>query len=114
MRRVMILGAVLALAACSAEAVDPVAEEDQTLKIRAELAIEQRLRDPKSAQFESFVSRISGTPVVCGTVNSKNAFGGYSGRQPFVYAGGIATLSEEVGSESFAGFWDDNCKPLPE
>lgn len=100
------------LAACSGKPADPIEEENTTLKIRAEIALESKLRDPKSAEIESFVSRISGSPVVCGTVNAKNAFGGYTGRQLFVFAGDRAVLAEEIGAESFAGFWADNCKDL--
>lgn len=50
--------------------------------------VKRKLRDPDSAQFSgAFVSRRSGSPVVCGFVNARNAFGGYAGHQRFVSAG---------------------------
>ena len=46
------------------------------------------LRDPDSARFGAFAAahRVSKphTITVCGTVNAKNSYGGYTGSQPFV------------------------------
>jgi hypothetical protein len=44
------------------------------------------LRDPESAKFgEDFIFTNEGlTPLVCGEVNAKNAFGGYTGLQTFM------------------------------
>jgi hypothetical protein len=56
-----------------------------------QMAVKQQLRDPDSATFGpmSLYSdrKMNGyhTPVVCGTVNSKNGFGGYSGNRAFVF-----------------------------
>lgn len=114
MKRTAILLAALAAASCGGSPADPTQQEDNDLKIKAEVAVERKLKDPSSAQFEAFVSRLSGEPVVCGTVNAKNGFGGYSGRQPFIYAGGQAILSEEAAPETFSSIWSESCKPLSE
>lgn len=114
MKRTAILVAALSVTACGGSKADPEQTENDALKIKAEVAVEAKLRDPSSAQFEAFVSRISGEPVVCGTVNSKNGFGGYTGKQAFIYAGGQAILAEEVVPETFFGIWSEGCKPLSE
>lgn len=48
----------------------------------ARAAIANLLKDPTSARFEGIERRPG---AVCGFVNSKNSFGGYTGRKPFVY-----------------------------
>jgi len=61
-----------------------------------------RLRDPDSAQFQdAFIIGTSKNRTVCGIVNAKNGFGGYSGYAPFVYR----ELSESVefGSDDNSG-----------
>jgi len=47
----------------------------------AKMAVLSNLKDPTSAQFSNV--RVSSLGVVCGNVNSKNGFGGYSGNQGF-------------------------------
>lgn len=63
-------------------------------RVAAEIAVERQLRDPKSAQYGTVTVRDfgNGDVIVCGQVNGKNAFGGYVGERPFVYAGGRVTL----------------------
>lgn len=57
---------------------------------RAQAAIRQKLKDPDSAKFGKTIVKTvpnaAGKPttVVCGTVNAKNAFGGYVGERPFM------------------------------
>lgn len=47
------------------------------------------LKDPDSAKFGPKMVRKTyswnGEEIVCGTVNAKNGFGGYTGMTPFVY-----------------------------
>lgn len=56
-----------------------------------EMAVKQQLRDPDSAVFGSMNiysdRKLNGyyTPAVCGSVNSKNGFGGYAGEKAFVF-----------------------------
>ncbi len=53
----------------------------------ARKAIVRTLKDPGSAKFgRLFQGRgMSGNETVCGEVNAKNGFGGYTGMTPFVY-----------------------------
>jgi hypothetical protein len=45
----------------------------------------ERLKDPESARFGKYVagSSKSGDITVCGFVNAKNSFGGYTGDRPY-------------------------------
>src|SRR6476620_3671488 len=52
----------------------------------AHAAVQARLRNPGSAQFQyGFIIGTGTNRTVCGIVNAKNDFGGYSGYAPFVY-----------------------------
>lgn len=56
--------------------------------VRSKDAIRQRLKDPDSAQFRNVRFYSGGpSPVACGEVNAKNAFGGYGGFERFVASG---------------------------
>lgn len=48
-------------------------------------AISSRLKDPSSAQFGAMAAALQtdGSVIVCGLVNAKNSFGGYTGNQPY-------------------------------
>jgi hypothetical protein len=46
---------------------------------KAEAAVKSELRDPSSAQFRDVHLNKLNSSEVCGEVNAKNAFGGYSG-----------------------------------
>lgn len=51
-----------------------------------ENAVKQNLKDPYSAMFPSMIAfRDQGSRAVhvCGVVNAKNSFGGYTGGKPF-------------------------------
>jgi len=58
----------------------------------ARAAVLAILRDPDSAHFGAFTH--AGGDAVCGSVNAKNGFGGYSGLESFVYSGGAVTIFE--------------------
>ena len=49
-----------------------------------ESVVKDTLKDPESAQFESFY-KASGEKdgYVCGYVNAKNSYGGYTGKKPY-------------------------------
>ena len=49
--------------------------------------IKSTLKDPESAKFKNMRVSIINPKVVCGEVNSKNSFGGYTGFQKFVSVG---------------------------
>ncbi|KHE04764.1 MULTISPECIES: hypothetical protein [Citrobacter] len=81
--------AVLAISACK-----PSLDEF----IRAgESLVKETLKDPESAKFESFFhSSGENDGYVCGTVNAKNSYGGYTGKKKFyvyleLYKGKVKT-----------------------
>jgi TPR repeat protein len=53
---------------------------------RAKASVLKTLRDPGSAQFSDVVAHKNGSDaIVCGFVNAKNGYGGYTGRKAFIY-----------------------------
>lgn len=72
--------------------------------------IKGRLKDPDSARFgEDYVSYKIGAPVVCGTVNSRNSFGGYAGAERYIGGGEtIGTFLESEASD-FDDLWRQVC-----
>jgi hypothetical protein len=54
---------------------------------KAKRAIARTLKDPNSAQFGDVFrgTGAPGHPIICGSVNAKNAYGGYVGLEPFFY-----------------------------
>lgn len=81
---------------------------------RNQSLIKQRLRDPDSARFDrTHVSWKSGSPVVCGYVNAKNAFGGYVGRARFIAAGeAIQVLESDMAAGEMSQLWYQSCDSL--
>ncbi len=72
--------------------------------------VRSRLKDAKSAQFKNvFYSKASGTHVICGQVNSKNAYGGYGGYKYFVSGSPELTFFEDE-VDDFAKIWNELCK----
>lgn len=54
------------------------------------------LKDPESARFRNLrVAGYADGSVVCGEVNGKNSYGGYTGYQPFVASIDAATLYDD-------------------
>jgi len=89
----------------------------------AQDAVKRKLRDPSSAQFRNMgvfhPAFADGPPqAVCGEVNSKNGFGGYSGYTIFVWAAldenlkvdrdGTARIGDEA--RQLLGLCHDNAK----
>lgn len=77
-RAIWALGAAL-LAGCSPAPFD------------YETAVKREMRDPDSAKFSDVTVNVESA---CGFVNSKNGFGGYAGRQPFVVVGSNAETAD--------------------
>lgn len=78
--------------------------------VYAQRKIKERLRDPGSAQFgETRVSRKGGTPIVCGTVNSRNGFGGMTGNQRYMSGGAITALEEDATAAAMDDVWRQLC-----
>ena len=74
-------------------------------------SIKSQLKDPESATFRNvhFYSG-GGTPVVCGEVNARNGFGGYTGYERFVAAGTVISAVESQVEGGLGPVWDKFCK----
>lgn len=65
--------------------------------------VSEALKDPDSAKFEFLNEN-------CGTVNSKNSFGGYVGIKRFVSVGGIVDLEgHSVSNKEMDDLWKKHC-----
>lgn len=111
----VIMVAVIALLwrGCSSSAPRPptMAEKDADWAAEMQLRVKAQLKDPSSAQFRSVRTyHGSGTPVVCGEVNSKNGFGGYGGFQRFVAAGDVIALEEQMAPGEMQAAWSKVCR----
>jgi hypothetical protein len=120
------------LAACNqttAETPSTSHITDQQAFAAARLAVLASLKDPDSAKFGTaftrktvgegsatifyrvtFVPVDSQTDLVCGTVNSKNSFGGYVGMAVFAYRIGRKDvfIDEGAGGQLFGTVWCGN------
>lgn len=82
-----------------------------------EAAVKSRLRDPDSAQFGHMDAhgdrKWKGKPVtaVCGSVNSKNGFGGYVGFSDFVYIQDFFAIyiNTSTNNGNFVKAWNTLC-----
>jgi len=86
----------------------PAAPNPDLMKIRAEREVRAMLKDPESASFSDLVVHASPAPAVCGYVNSKNGFGGMTGRQRFI-SGTITALDEQMPRGEMDKLWDRVC-----
>lgn len=90
-------------------------EPSQATKEASYIALNQdlikgRLKDPSSAEFRNaFVSSAIGAPVVCGEVNAKNSFGGYTGFQRFVSGGSIQVVETDMAVGEMDKTWSQVC-----
>lgn len=66
-----------------------------------------RLKDPGSAKITYLKTPDDGIAGVCGVVNSKNSFGGYSGPKKFIATGVGTVFSSDSG---FAPLWAEMCQ----
>jgi hypothetical protein len=88
-----------------------LSESKEFLWIRANQRILlKKLKDPDSAKFsDEFVSYKIGGPVVCGKVNSKNSFGGFTGPKYYIGGGDTVGVFTEEEVEGFAELWNKVC-----
>lgn len=91
MKRLMLVGMIGALlSACGNADIET-----------ARSAVKQQLNDPGSADFRNEkVYHDVGGVVVCGEVNAKNGFGGYTGYNPYVVEGIKSFPSARFSAES--------------
>lgn len=103
----------LVLLACGGNDAQPNSPEtiDSMVQVGAGDLIRAKLRDPGSAEFgDILISRKSGSPIACGTVNSRNGFGGMTGAQRFISNGAtLAFLEEEMESGAMDEVWSRFC-----
>ena len=88
---VVALAGVLAVGVAHATDMPPIHRLTLTepQKRAVQEGVKLHLRDPDSARFDDSMfggKSLSGEIDVCGTVNSRNGFGGYTGRQSFFMA----------------------------
>lgn len=74
--------------------------------IAAKNSVTERMKDPESVRFGEVVNR-GGT--VCGYVNAKNSFGGYSGDNAFVYDSSSKIVILRGQSQNFDQIWSSKC-----
>ncbi|WAJ29331.1 hypothetical protein [Antarcticirhabdus aurantiaca] len=76
------LAALAISASASAQEIRDITPEERA---KVEAAVRKKLLDPDSAQFQDVRASVSdsGLITVCGKVNAKNQYGGYSGRKLF-------------------------------
>ena len=82
-------------------------EEQQQLNyiLNAREHIKEKLKDPSSAKFSGeFVGR---NGSVCGYVNAKNSFGGYTGESRYIFSVSFSAIDE--GITSFNKEWERQC-----
>lgn len=117
---VLIGGFQLVRGCASTPASEPEASDSAPdpflIAVLAEDQLKASLKDPESAQFrERFVSRVGEGPgmALCGEVNSRNSFGGYTGFRRFIAgpAPGQPTAieGENVDRRNFQEVWRQVC-----
>lgn len=107
--RTALLLAALALAACDPPPPSAATQEVTVKRIGTEI-VSTRLRDPGSAQFLGVrLSDLDGFTTVCGSVNARNGFGGYTGPRRFIVAGDTAVIEDDTTPQVFEPLWRDAC-----
>jgi len=82
---------------------------------KSEDAVKARLKDPSSAEFRNVTAHRYAdmtAPVVCGEVNARNDFGGYTGMQPFIAMGDGPVppiLASDMAEGEFVKTWNTLC-----
>ncbi len=82
-----------------------------------EMVVKQHLRDPDLARFGSIKAysdrklNSKQVTVACGSVNAKNAFGGYTGSKDFVLVADTLQLfmDSELNNANFVRLWNGLC-----
>ncbi len=110
----MLIRLAFALACCASSAAAQTTDAYPLDSAQAQ--VRSRLKDPASAQFADLrqgTTRPSGTPVVCGTVNAKNGFGGYTGPTRFIANAGAVALRQPAKAKAFDDLWNRSCLSEP-
>jgi hypothetical protein len=122
MRKIIVVAFGLAAAGCqttSAPLPTPAATasiDDATAFAKAKEAVVASLKDPDSAKFgpaitrktiisSSFLDMGQHRDIVCGTVNAKNSYGGYTGQSQYAYMVKDGTVVIDNAKEPYASMW---------
>lgn len=102
-----VLAAALLISAVSVHADDT---RVYMLKNKAQELVKERLKDADSAKFQKLSPHTlsNGGIVICGEVNSKNKYGGYTGFQKF-YSTGESVRFREDAPSTFDGVYQMVC-----
>lgn len=73
----------------------------KALAEKARAAVLAQLKDPYSAKVEGMYLKTGSDMVVCGTVNAKNEYGGYTGKKAFYFANFDGAPAVRMESETF-------------
>lgn len=75
----------------------------------AKIKVRAALKDPDSAKFGSVSAKQTpaGGIIVCGSVNSRNSFGGYTGDSSFIWSQSLLVFEEST--PNFAKTWNASC-----
>ena len=69
--------------------------------------IKSRLKDPDSAEFRNVF--VSSKYAVCGEVNAKNSFGGYTGFVRFISGGNMQVVESDMAAGEMDKAWPQIC-----
>ena len=93
----------------------PVTEKEEAAEkqfkhvLLAKRQVSGRLKDAESARWGEIFSGKKGP--VCGSVNAKNGFGGYTGFQRFVVSGGgLVVIEDDMVATEFEKVWSEVCR----
>lgn len=98
---------VLAAALITSGAVSAGAARDQAAFVKAaKAAVEAQLRDPGSVQYRNLqVAQHADGPMLCGELNAKNGYGGYTGYRQFISStGSMVYLGDQI-----EALWPEYC-----
>ena len=88
---VVCIGVYYAATNAPSSSLSDAERAEQAFTVRVQDVVKRELKDPESARFEA-VSYFPAEDVACGSVNAKNSYGGYTGKEDFVYSHGRAEL----------------------
>jgi hypothetical protein len=91
-------------------AASSASREPYVSKSAGEEAVRKVLKDPESARFsEVYVKTKASGSAVCGMVNAKNGFGGYTGDKLFFAIGSFAVVQSASNIEEFLPLYEAAC-----
>ncbi|NDP40593.1 MAG: hypothetical protein GZ093_17965 [Rhodoferax sp.] len=77
---------------------------------RANATLIQNFKDPESVKFRNISLSLVDVPIVCGEVNGKNSYGGYTGFKKYYATDTKDFGGVDDGSGRFSTIWDRYCQ----